>query len=54
MILSNGIVRVDAAVSWSSLSLKSLDTKLSSKYPITLAQARGRVLRAIKKEREKK
>jgi len=51
MIISNTLARADAAVNWSSLSVTSLDTNPSSRYPITIEQARKRVLRAIKKVR---
>jgi len=51
---SNGIVKADAAVSWSSLSTTLLDTKPSSRYPITLERARNRALRACKRESEKR
>ncbi|MBE3101568.1 MAG: hypothetical protein IMZ47_04770 [Firmicutes bacterium] len=52
MCSSNGIVKADAAVGWSSLSTTSLDTEPSSRYPITLEQARKRALHACKRERE--
>ena len=51
---SNGIVSTDAAVNWLSLSIKSLDTKPSSRYPIILKVAKDRALRAIKRNRNGK
>ncbi len=46
-------VNLNVPVEYDNSSNGILDTKLSSKYPITLEQARIRVLRAIKRAREK-
>jgi len=49
-MMSNTTIRLDAAVSWSLVST-DIDTKPTRRYPVTLDQARNRVLRAIRRNR---
>lgn len=50
---SNSDIQMDHLVEYQNCSNDILDTKPSSRYSITLEEARNRALRAIKKARKK-